>query len=105
MVIQEHLMICLIEELAEMQQAASKCLRFGPYDVCKVENKENIKKVEDELSDVFAILAILGQVGVDIKADENKSKAKIHKTLDFMQHAISTGALEDPEETKKRIIS
>ena len=47
----------LSEECAEVVQANSKLIRFGPYD------EENIKELEKELGDVMAMVMILDYYG------------------------------------------
>jgi hypothetical protein len=85
MIPEEYLVICLIEELSEMQHALSKCLRFGPEDVCKVHGIKNIQKVNDELSDVFAIMALLEKFEVRIRGDEALSQKKIDRLIDELK--------------------
>jgi len=47
----------LSEECAEVIQANSKLIRFGPYD------EENIKELEKELGDVMAMIMVLDYYG------------------------------------------
>ena len=47
----------LSEECAEVIQANSKLIRFGPYD------EDNIKELEQELGDVMAMVMILDYYG------------------------------------------
>jgi|TARA_B100000795_G_scaffold25086_1_gene16738 NTP pyrophosphatase (non-canonical NTP hydrolase) len=47
----------LSEECAEVIQANSKLIRFGPYD------EDNIKELEKELGDVMAMVLILDYYG------------------------------------------
>ena len=47
----------LSEECAEVIQANSKLIRFGPYD------DENIKELEKELGDVMAMVLVLDYYG------------------------------------------
>lgn len=47
----------LSEECAEVVQANSKLIRFGPYD------EDNIKELEQELGDVMAMVMILDYYG------------------------------------------
>ena len=53
----------LSEECAEVIQANSKLIRFGPYD------EENIKELEKELGDVMAMVMILDYYGYVSIAD------------------------------------
>jgi hypothetical protein len=104
MLVQEYLMVCLMEELSEMQHAASKCLRFGPFHVCKEHGIENIQKVQNELEDVFGTLSLLGAVGVEIKADQSKAQARVDKLMEQINKAIEAGiitGIEEPAEEGK----
>ena len=47
----------LSEECAEVIQANSKLIRFGPYD------EDNVAELEQELGDVMAMLLILDYYG------------------------------------------
>ncbi len=47
----------LSEECAEVVQASSKLIRFGPYD------EDNIAELEKELGDVMAMMMILDYYG------------------------------------------
>jgi NTP pyrophosphatase (non-canonical NTP hydrolase) len=47
----------LSEECAEVVQASSKLIRFGPYD------EDNIAELEKELGDVMAMIIILDYYG------------------------------------------
>ena len=64
----------LSEECAEVIQANSKLIRFGPYD------EENIKELEKELGDVMAMVLILDYYGY-IKLDniKNQIEPKLQK--------------------------
>tara|TARA_B110000495_G_C22740344_1_gene434089 strand:+ start:53 stop:319 length:267 start_codon:yes stop_codon:yes gene_type:complete len=55
----------LSEECAEVIQASSKLIRFGPYD------EEHIKELEQELADVMAMIIIFDYYGY-VKLDNIK---------------------------------
>ena len=55
---QEHLLTCLMEECAEVQQAVSKALRFGLNDSYK-DYGVNRERIEDELCDLAGVLELL----------------------------------------------
>ena len=61
----------LSEECAEVIQANSKLIRFGPYD------EDNIAELEKELGDVMAMMMILDYYGY-ISLD-NVSHKKLKK--------------------------
>jgi NTP pyrophosphatase (non-canonical NTP hydrolase) len=59
----------LSEECAEVIQANSKLIRFGPYD------EENVDELEKELGDVVAMMLVLDYY-VYIKLDNVQSNVK-----------------------------
>ena len=64
----------LSEECAEVIQANSKLIRFGPYD------EENIKELEKELGDVMAMVMILDYYGyVSISDIQENIEPKLKK--------------------------
>ena len=64
----------LSEESAEVIQASSKLIRFGPYD------EENVAKLEKELGDMMAMILILDYYGY-VKLDniKNQIEPKLQK--------------------------
>jgi hypothetical protein len=90
----EHLLICLAEECAEVQQAVSKALRFGLDDGYPDSGATNAQDITRELTDLMAVVELLEEEGVlewphSPEARETK-KAKIRK---FMEYARDRGAL------------
>jgi NTP pyrophosphatase (non-canonical NTP hydrolase) len=64
----------LSEECAEVIQANSKLIRFGPYD------EENVVELEKELGDVLAMIAILDYYGyVNTENVYNNIEPKLKK--------------------------
>ena len=64
----------LSEECAEVIQANSKLIRFGPYD------EDNIKELEQELGDVMAMVMILDYYGyVSITDIQENIEPKLKK--------------------------
>ncbi len=64
----------LSEECAEVIQANSKLIRFGPYD------EENVKELEKELGDVMAMVMILDYYGyVSISDIQENIEPKLKK--------------------------
>lgn len=60
---QEHLLVCLSEECAEIQQAVSKALRFGLKDGYPGTERTNAGDISHELSDLMAIAELLTECG------------------------------------------
>ena len=91
----EYLIVCLIEELSEMQQELSKCLRFTINDKHPSKQETNLEGVCREWSDVLAILEQLDDQGIVIESDDRQIDAKHAKLEKFMRYSEELGVLED----------
>lgn len=94
----EHLLVCLAEECAEVQQAVTKALRFGLTDGRPQSTATNAEDISAEFSDVLAIIELLEEEGVlsrmsDIHAVDRK-KARVRE---FMAYAKVQGTLHDAQ--------
>jgi NTP pyrophosphatase (non-canonical NTP hydrolase) len=81
----EETLIILAEECAEVQQEISKILRFGPEE-------DNIKKLEKEIGDVVALLAVLGYQGV---LNEDRVMRRVAAKLRKLKKFSSIENLDD----------
>lgn len=91
----EHLLVCLAEECAEIQQAVSKALRFGLDDGSPDKTTTNAEDIQKELVDLLGVIALLGDEGImtfdTTKVDVPEKKAKVRK---YMDYARERGTLE-----------
>ena len=55
----KELLLILQEECAEVTQAVSKCMRFGPDQMKPGKNRTNINMLEEEIGDLFAMVELL----------------------------------------------
>lgn len=90
----EHLLVCLAEECAEIQQAVSKALRFGLDDGAPGGEITNAQDIAKECCDIVALIDLLEEEGViynsgTIQAIEQK-KAKVKR---YMEYAKMRGTL------------
>jgi len=94
---EEHLLVCLAEECAEVQQAISKALRFGLDDGYPNSTTTNADDILDEIKDVIAIVEMLEEYKVINRTAsiERAIKKKKEKVTRYMEHAKFTGALVD----------
>lgn len=69
MTMSEYLLVCLIEECAEVQHRASKALRFGLDEVQQGQLFTNTERLEAELADLIFILSELASQGIMGNAD------------------------------------
>lgn len=91
----EYLIVCLIEELGEVQQALSKVLRFTENDKFKGKEYSNLEQVCIEWTDVMAVKDLLEDEGFVIIANWfERYQAKKTRLLEFMEHSRDLGVLE-----------
>lgn len=81
------LMLCLMEECAEVQQCLSKVMRFGLNTVH--EGKSNKERLVEELHDLVAVGEMLSERGIisDI-CDDNRISKKKDKVMKFMAQTL-----------------
>ncbi len=92
----EYLLVKLIEELSEVQQAVSKALEFSLEDL--YEGKSNLQYIREELSDVEIVIQLLFEEGFDVTQGDTEytlySEDKIKKIGKWMEYAKEKGCLE-----------
>ena len=93
----EHLLTCLAEECAELQQAIFKALRFGLQDRHPGSNTTNAQDIAKESIEVLAVIELLQEQGIISKPRETKAMidAKRTRVNKYMKYAKTTGALVD----------
>lgn len=94
--ITEHLLACLIEECAEIQQAATKALRFGLTDGYPGADTTNSQDIAREITDLIAVIDICREHGIAPQPAEAKAmyEQKIDRVKKYMGYAKTTGALD-----------
>jgi len=95
----EHLLVCLIEELSEVQQELSKCLRFTLEHRPSGYASSNIQRVRLEMADVRALIELLKADNIDIEGKdysevEQRFLMKYVKTKKLLVTARQLGALQ-----------
>lgn len=95
MKIDEHLLVVLGEECAEVAQRVSKALRFGLQETQREQTLTNEQRIVYELNDLIAVVELLRQRDLlsgflDGTAIEEK-KLKIRR---YMEYAREQGTLE-----------
>lgn len=91
----EHLLICLAEECAEVQQAITKALRFGLDDGYPNAGTTNAQEIGREFIDVVAVMEMLVDFGV-IKLPPNRlarTEQKKSRVTEYMVYAEQRGSL------------
>lgn len=74
---EEHLLVILTEECAEVIKETSKALRFGLDDHKPGQYKTNRERITAELNDLFAVIAML--------VDDETFKSKELAEIEFME--------------------
>lgn len=93
----EHLLTILTEECAEVQQAATKTLRFGleeGRDLSAMEYGNNVQRLRHEINDMLAMVEMLEVEGLDLSPDyilRSKKKEKVEK---YLLYSKQCGTLE-----------
>ena len=81
----EELLTILSEECAEVQQVASKCVRFGMDS--EYQGQTNRQRLELELGDLLAMFKlILQETNLSEEAVMNAAEAKLVKVEKFMKN-------------------
>lgn len=91
----EYLFVCLMEELAEMQQAISKILRFTEKDHHPSRVLSNYDELQNEWSDVNAIIAMLGDHEIYFGQMQDRIFEKKDRTRKYMEYSKNLGTLND----------
>lgn len=73
-----EVLLILQEECAEVTQAISKCMRFGPDQIKPGKNRTNIQMLEEEIGDLFAMVELLVDCKVGVN-DQGLFEAKMKK--------------------------
>lgn len=92
----EHLLTCLAEECAEVQQAVSKALRFGLHDGHPQKGITNAEDIAHEFIDVIAVMEMLVDTEV-IKLPANRlirTEQKKQRVDEYMLYAERRGTLK-----------
>ena len=74
----KELLLILQEECAEVTQAVSKCMRFGPDQMKPGKHRTNINMLEEEIGDLFAMVELLTDMNVGVTVEGIK-EAKLNK--------------------------
>lgn len=85
-----HLLILLMEEGAEVTQAASKVLRFGPDGTFPGNQFTALDRLTTELGDLYTVVEMLRNQGLrlPIIADPVRSAAKMVKIADMYARTL-----------------
>ena len=92
----EHLLTCLAEECAEIQQAVTKALRFGVDDGHPEKSTTNAQDIAKECVDIVAVIEMLEDEGILEKVGTMRAlNEKKIKVLHYMEYAKQRGTLSE----------
>jgi hypothetical protein len=92
----EHLLIVLMEECAEVQQRVSKALRFGLDEIQPGESYTNRYRIAIEIADLLATMEMIGTDGwIDASTQQNLILDKKSKVEHFLIYSKEQGTLTD----------
>lgn len=90
----EHLLVIMVEELAELQQQVTKALRFGVHEQRDLPTS-NHDRIQAEYNDLAAVIEMLMEEGVlDIYCDDARMAAKREKVEKYLKYSDECGTLQ-----------
>lgn len=94
--LEQFLLICLIEECAEVAQRATKALRFGTKEVQPGQYLDNFQRLSDELNDLLTVMDLMIEHDKTdaIRIDQAAQNAKAIKLLRFAAYSVQQGTLD-----------
>lgn len=91
---QQHLLVCLAEECAEVQHAVAKALRFGLKDGYPGTERTNAGDISRELNDIMAIAELLKECGaIPHNQTVTEIQKKKKKIAIFLKYAEELGTV------------
>jgi NTP pyrophosphatase (non-canonical NTP hydrolase) len=73
-----EILLILQEECAEVTQAVSKCMRFGPDQMKPGKERTNINMLEEEIGDLLAMVELLTDLNIGV-SKQGLTQAKKNK--------------------------
>ena len=94
---EQHLLVILSEECSEVIKDVSKALRFGLKDGYPKSNKTNSDNISSELTDLFAVVAMLVKEGCIKEPNwkENGFLKKIKKIEKYLLYSKEKNTFQD----------
>lgn len=92
---EEHLLVCLSEECAEVTHRVSKALRFSMDEVEDGQTLTNRERISQELNDLYAIATMLHMEEIIPPFMNGMGvERKMAKVERWMEHARNNGVLD-----------
>jgi len=74
----KEILLILQEECAEVTQAVSKCMRFGPDQMKPGKDRTNLNMLEEEIGDLLAMVELLTDMNIGV-TKQGLTEAKKNK--------------------------
>lgn len=89
---EREVLTILIEEAAEVQQCATKLLRFGRDEIQPGQGLSNKERLSDEVGDLLALVEVALDAGlIEWAAIEDRKAVKFRKLAKYMQTSKARG--------------
>lgn len=94
---EDHLLVILAEEAAEIVQDTTKALRFGLDEVYQVTGLSNRDRLINECNDLLAVIEMLQADGTlpKVIVDRIKVEKKKAKVEQYLRYSEELGRLEE----------
>lgn len=92
-----YLLICLIEECAELIQRVCKSLRFGLYETQPEQQLNNLERMRYEFNDIIAITELLHANNVELDQSDIAIDEKKAKVCKYLAYSESLGMVESED--------
>lgn len=94
-----YLLVCLIEECAEIIQRACKAIRFGFDEVQPGQPRNNLERISEEVDDFLGVAQMLELENHRVLYFNDAAiERKIEKVNSFMPLSVERGMLERYED-------
>ena len=91
---QEHLLVILMEECAEVAKQSAKALRFG-IDEQRDLPTSNRERLHQEWNDILGVVSMLEDEGIHLYPDRDLINAKQEKVEKYLRYSAELGTLMD----------
>ena len=93
---QDHLLVILMEECAEVQKECAKALRFGLDDYyAPAGDDTNRESIVKELDDLIAVVEMLEDEDILEPGSFDRQELKKEKVEKFLKYSKAKGLLEE----------
>lgn len=93
---EQHLLVCLAEECAEVQHAMMKMFRFGKVDGYAERVTTNFEDLQNEAWDLRAVLLLLEDRGILKAPPLDAIRKKWAKIEHYVEYAKRGGTIREP---------